>query len=47
MKKNKKLKNFYDSVYKKGEEKHFTNLSTTGTTTEETHEILKELEKSL
>ena len=36
-----KLKNFYDGVYKKGEEKHFTNLSTTGTITEETNEILK------
>lgn len=44
MKKNKKLIDFYDSVYKKGEEKHFTNLSTTGTTTEETYEILKELD---
>ena len=43
MQKNKKLKFFYDSVYKKGEEKHFTNLSTTGTITEETNEILKEL----
>lgn len=41
MQKNKKLKNFYDGVYKKGEEKHFTNLSTTGTITEETNEILK------
>ncbi len=43
MKKNQKLKTFYDTVYKKGEEKHFTNLSTTGTTTEEANEILKEL----
>ena len=43
MKKNQKLKTFYDAVYKKGEEKHFTNLSTTGTTTEESNEILKEL----
>ena len=43
MQKNKKLENFYDSVYKKGEEKHFTNLSLTGTTTEEIDSILKEL----
>ena len=43
MQKNKKLEIFYDSVYKKGEEKHFTNLSTMGTITEETNEILKEL----
>ena len=43
MQKNKKLEFFYDSVYKKGEEKHFTNLSTMGTITEETNEILKEL----
>jgi 2-polyprenyl-3-methyl-5-hydroxy-6-metoxy-1,4-benzoquinol methylase len=43
MQKNKKLEFFYDSVYKKGEEKHFTNLSTMGTVTEETNEILKEL----
>jgi ubiquinone biosynthesis O-methyltransferase len=41
--KNKKLKIFYNNVYKKGEEKHFTNLSTTGNTTEEINEILKEL----
>lgn len=44
MKKNKKLKNFYDNVYKKGEEKHFTNLVTTGNITEELNEILKELD---
>ena len=43
MQKNKKLEIFYDGVYKKGEEKHFTNLSTMGTITEETNEILKEL----
>ena len=43
MQKNKKLEIFYDGVYKKGEEKHFTNLSTTGIITEETNEILKEL----
>ena len=43
MQKNKKLEIFYDGVYKKGEEKHFTNLSTTGIITEETNEILTEL----
>ena len=43
MEKNKKLKVFYNNIYKKGEEKHFTNLSTTGNITEETNEILKEL----
>ncbi len=43
MKKNLELTNFYNSVYKKGEEKHYTHLSTTGTVTEETNEILKEV----
>ena len=34
---------FYNNVYKKGEEKHFTNLVTKGTVSEESKEILKEL----
>ena len=42
-KKNKNLKKFYDGVYKKGERKHFTTLVTTETLTEETNEVLKEL----
>ena len=43
MEKNKKLKVFYNNVYKKGEEKHFTNLSTTGNTTEEINENIKRI----
>lgn len=43
MTKNQKLKDFYNNVYKKGEEKHFTNLVTKGTVSEEADEILKEI----
>jgi len=43
MKKNKNLKKFYDKVYKKGERRHFTTLATTGSVTEETNEVLREL----
>ena len=43
MGKNQKLRTFYNNVYKKGEEKHFTNLVTKGTVSEESKEILKEL----
>ena len=42
-KKNIKLKKFYDKVYRKGEEKHFTNLITMGKTSEEYSSILKEI----
>jgi len=41
--KNSSLKSFYDKVYKKGETKHFTPFVTTGTTTDEIKEVLKEL----
>ena len=43
MVKNSSLKSFYDKVYKKGETKHFTPFVTTGTTTDEIKEVLKEL----
>lgn len=43
MTKNKKLQNFYERVYKKGEEKHFTNLVVTGSVSEEPNEVLKEI----
>ena len=43
MKQNKNLEKFYDGVYKKGEEKHFTQTITTGGGSEEADEILKEL----
>lgn len=42
-KKNIKLKKFYDKVYRKGEEKHFTNLITMGKTSEEYSSVLKEI----
>jgi len=41
--KNKKLKNFYNSVYRKGEEKHYTSFLTTGTPSSEFKEVLKEI----
>ena len=44
MNKNYDLKNFYNKVYQDGEQKHFTNLATTGKTSEEFSEILKEVE---
>lgn len=40
---NKKLKIFYDEVYIKGEEKHYTKYVLQGTPTSETNEILKQL----
>ena len=41
--KNYKLKTFYNKVYKKGENQHFTLFVTKGTTTNEIKEVLKEL----
>ena len=43
MKENNSLKTFYDKVYRKGEEKHFTNFVTTGTPSSESEETLKEI----
>lgn len=43
MKRNKDLKKFYNSVYTKGEKKHFTSFLAKGTTTSEMKEILKEI----
>lgn len=43
MQKNKNLKNFYNDVYIKGEEKHFTSFVTKGTPTSEVNEVLKEV----
>ena len=43
MMKNYKLKTFYNKVYKKGENQHFTLFVTKGTTTNEIKEVLKEL----
>lgn len=43
MQKNTGLKNFYDKVYAKGEEKHFTSFVTKGTPTSEVIEVLKEI----
>ena len=40
---NSNLKSFYNKVYKKGEEKHYTSFVTKGTTTDEMKEVLKEL----
>ena len=40
---NKKLKTFYDEVYVKAEEKHYTKYVLQGTPTSETNEILKQL----
>lgn len=41
--KNKKLKKFYNKVYLKGEEKHYTSFLTNGTPSEEFNEVLKEV----
>tara|TARA_Y100000590_G_scaffold387310_1_gene460717 strand:- start:239 stop:1039 length:801 start_codon:yes stop_codon:yes gene_type:complete len=41
--KNKKLKEFYNRVYSKGEEKHFTPFLMTGSSTSEANEVLKEV----
>jgi|TARA_B110000438_G_scaffold302301_1_gene359585 2-polyprenyl-3-methyl-5-hydroxy-6-metoxy-1,4-benzoquinol methylase len=43
MKNNSNLKLFYNKVYKKGEEKHFTSFVAKGTPTDEVKEVLKEL----
>ena len=43
MRKNSNLKLFYNKVYKKGEEKHFTSFVAKGTPTDEIKEVLKEL----
>lgn len=43
MQKNTRLKNFYNKVYAKGEERHFTSFVTRGTPTSEVMEILKEI----
>jgi len=40
-KENKKLKNFYNQVYKNGEEKHYTSFITSGTPSDESSEVLK------
>lgn len=43
MRKNKELETFYQSVYLKGEKKHFTPFVTKGTTSTETQEVIKEI----
>ena len=43
MTKNKELQKFYNSVYLKGEEKHFTSFVTKGSITDEAKEVLQEL----
>ena len=43
MVKNSKLRIFYNKVYKKGEDKHFTLFVTKGTPTDEIKEVLKEI----
>jgi len=40
---NRKIKKFYNEVFKKGEEKHFTPFLTTGKPTSEAKEVLKEI----
>ena len=42
-KENKQLKKFYENVYKKGEEKHYTSFITSGTASSEPYETLKKL----
>ncbi|MGH2611476.1 MAG: class I SAM-dependent methyltransferase [Rhabdochlamydiaceae bacterium] len=42
MLKNKNLEKFYDKVYTKGEEKHYTKFVIQGTPTSETDEVLKQ-----
>ncbi|MEX0764806.1 MAG: class I SAM-dependent methyltransferase [Nitrosopumilaceae archaeon] len=44
MNKNKKLVNFYDKVYVKGEERHYTKFVIEGTSTSEADEVLKEID---
>ena len=43
LKKNKELETFYQSVYKKGEKKHFTPFVTKGTTSTEANEVINEI----
>ena len=43
MAKNKELEAFYQSVYLKGEKKHFTPFVTKGTTSSEAQEVIKEM----
>ena len=43
LKKNKELETFYQSVYKKGEKKHFTPFVTKGTISTEVQEVLKQI----
>ena len=43
IKRNKNLKKFYNNVYKKGEEKHYTSFVTLGTPSTESIEVLKEI----
>lgn len=43
MSKNKELEAFYQSVYLKGEKKHFTPFVTKGTTSTEAQEVVKEM----
>jgi 2-polyprenyl-3-methyl-5-hydroxy-6-metoxy-1,4-benzoquinol methylase len=43
MEKNEKLKKFYDKVYRKGENKHFTNPLLKKSNSEEVNEVLKEI----
>ena len=43
MRKNKELENFYQKVYLKGEQKHYTHFVTKGTTSSEADEIIKEV----
>ena len=42
-KKNKNLKSFYDNVYKKGEEKHYTSFVASGTPSSESFEVMKKI----
>jgi len=43
LRKNKELETFYQSVYLKGEKKHFTPFVTKGTTSTEAKEVIKEM----
>jgi len=42
-KENKQLKNFYENIYKKGEEKHYTSFTTSGTPSNEPYEAIKKI----
>ena len=42
-KRNKKLQNFYNHVYKRGEEKHYTSFVISGTPSAESSEVLKSI----